>query len=104
MSSCLSIDIRKASTSLDVNISKIGDLLSFDIAELDGIEVRASLYGRYICPIISDYGSHLQVSCGIVCSLSDVFYLVVSPDEPQWITNDTSIIYDVTSNVIWTVE
>lgn len=104
MSSCLSVDIRKASISLDANISKIGDVFSFDVTKLDGIEVSTSLYGRYICSIISDYGSHLQVSCGIVCSLSDVFYLVVSPDEPQWITSDDNIIYDVTSNVIWTVE
>lgn len=104
MSSCLSVDIRKASISLDANISKIGDLLSFDVTKLGGIEAVASLYGSRILPMVSDMGAHLEVSCGIVCSLSDVFYLVVSPDEPQWITSDANVIYDVTSNVIWTVE
>lgn len=83
MSSCLSVDIRKASNS---------------------IEGSVSLSGSCISPMVSEMGVHLKVSCGIVCSLSDVFYLVVSPDEPQWITSDANIIYDVTSNVIWTVE
>ena len=83
MSSCLSVDIRKAS---------------------NGIEGSVSLSGSCISPMVSEMGAHLKVSCGIVCSLSDVFYLIVSPDEPQWITSDANIIYDVTSNVIWTVE
>ena len=83
MSSCLSVDIRKASNS---------------------IEGSVSLSGSCISPMVSEMGAHLKASCGIVCSLSDVFYLIVSPDEPQWITSDANIIYDVTSNVIWTVE
>lgn len=104
MSSCLSAEIRIASKSLTADISTINDVPSVEVANLRNFEAIASLSGSRILPMVSEMGAHLKASCGIICSLSDVFYLVVSPDKPQWITSDTTIIYDVTSNVIWTVE
>lgn len=47
---------------------------------------------------------HLKISCGIVCSVSQVFYLQVSPEEVQWITPEEGIIYTVNSNVNWIIE
>lgn len=104
MSSCLSAEIRIASKSLTADISTINDVPSVEVANLRNFEAMASLSGSRILPMVSEMGAHLKASCGIVCSLSDVFYLVVSPDEPQWITCDKAIIYEVTSNVKWDVE
>lgn len=89
---------------LNVDIFKIGEALSLDIAKLGGVEMTASLYGEYISPIISEIGQHLNVSCGIICSISDIFYLEVSPEDVVWITPDEGIIYNVHSNVNWFIE
>jgi hypothetical protein len=92
------------STRLAADVSTVNDALSVEVTNLRNFDARASLYGPRILPMVSEMGAHLEVSCGIVCSLSDVFYMDVSPDEPQWITCDKAIIYEVASNVKWNVE
>lgn len=47
--------------------------------------------------------NHLKASCGIVCDVSNIHYLHVSPQEVQWITPDEAIIYMVESNINWTI-
>ena len=89
---------------LNVDIRKLGEALALDVTKLGGMSVSASLYGEYLAPIVSEVGTHLNISCGIVCSLSDVFYLNVSPEEVQWITPDMGIVYNVMSNIDWTIE
>ena len=39
-----------------------------------------------------------------VCHAGTLFYLRVSPVEPQWVTPDAPIIYNVESNTTWNVE
>lgn len=61
---------------------------------------------RHDTPInlkVSDVSNHLKVTCGIVCSIGDVHYLRVSPEEVQWITPDTGIIYTVESDTNWSI-
>lgn len=53
---------------------------------------------------VADITERLNVRCGIVCSLADVQYLEVSPQEVQWITPDELIMYTVTSNVDWEIQ
>lgn len=53
---------------------------------------------------VADITERLNVRCGIVCSLADVQYLEVSPQEVQWITPDEIIMYTVTSNVDWEIQ
>lgn len=53
---------------------------------------------------VVDLTQRLSVKCGIVCSLADVQYLEVSPQEVQWITPDELIMYTVTSNVEWEIQ
>lgn len=105
MSQCLSAEIRIASTSLSADVSPVNDALTAEVTNLRSFEARASLFGGgRILPTVSEMGAHLEASCSIVCSLSEVLYMVISPDEPQWITCDKAIIYEVASNVNWTVE
>ena len=61
---------------------------------------------RHDTPIslaVLDVSNHLKVTCGIVCSIGDVHYLRVSPEEVQWITPDTGIIYTVESDTNWSI-
>jgi hypothetical protein len=46
----------------------------------------------------------LNITCGVVCTATEVKYLRVSPEEVQWITTDVGIIYTVTSNIEWKIE
>lgn len=39
-----------------------------------------------------------------VCSVGSLFYLRVTPVEPQWITPDTPLVYQVECNTAWRVE
>lgn len=47
---------------------------------------------------------HLKLTCGIVCTISDAYYLRVSPSEVQWITPEIGVIYQVISNTDWVIE
>ena len=47
-------------------------------------------------------GSIVNVSGSVVCVKPP--YLIVSPNEVQWITNDIGVFYDVQSNTTWIVE
>ena len=90
MSSCLSVDIRKASISLDANISKIGDVLSLDVAKLDGIEVSASLYTPCIKPMVFEMGAHLEVSCSIICDIGVGEFIRFALSVLQWVGDDNA--------------
>lgn len=90
MSSCLSVDIRKASISLDANVSKIGDVLSFDVAKLDGIEVSTSLYAPCIKPMVFEMGTHLDVSCSIICNVGVGEFIRFALSVLQWVGDDNA--------------
>lgn len=79
---------------LNVNVTNIGNNL---IIVLDKINEDLKLN-------ISDiYQKHLTVSYGIVCSIKTENYLQVSPEDVQWITEDSDIIYIVKSNTNWKI-
>lgn len=47
---------------------------------------------------------NINVKCRVVCSLSQLDkFLKVTPENIQWITNDTGVYYDVESNVEWVI-
>lgn len=48
--------------------------------------------------------SSINIKCGIVCSLADVLFIKVSPQEVQWITDNDVIVYNVESNTNWIIE
>jgi hypothetical protein len=52
---------------------------------------------------VNNVTNHLKVTCGIVCSIGDVHYLRVSPEEVQWITPDMDVIYTVESDTSWSI-
>lgn len=101
---------------LTVNISRIGKGIQSKIA-LVGESIKAidSIAGHMLSATVSDVGHHLtseasrvdvglSVKCSVVCTLDQfIEWLDVSPEEVQWITDDTGVFFDVKSNVDWII-
>lgn len=47
--------------------------------------------------------SRLEASGSIVCSIKDIAFVRVNPTEVQWITDYSSVTYEVMSNTDWEV-
>lgn len=45
-----------------------------------------------------------KIKCSIICTLAEAsYYLNVTPEEIQWITEDMGVFYNVDSNVEWII-
>ena len=75
-----------------------------DVAE----HIRASVANASptMAVSISDaVDAHLKVKVSILCTLEEVvYYLKITPEEIQWITDDMGVYFDVNSNVEWIIE
>lgn len=99
--SCLNVAIRKLGESLALMVKRIGGI-AVEIHRCD-ITVEIHRYDKPIVVTAEDVGKHLKIACGIVCSVADLHYLRVSPQEVQWITPDEGIIYNVESDTDWII-
>lgn len=79
----LNVNITNISNDLVILLNKINEDLKLNISDI--------------------YQKHLTVSYGIVCSIKTENYLQVSPEDVQWITEDSDIIYIVKSNMNWKI-
>ena len=79
----LNVNITNISNDLIILLNKINEDLKLNISDI--------------------YQKHLTVSYGIVCSIKTENYLQVSPEDVQWITEDSDIIYIVKSNTNWKI-
>lgn len=103
--SCLSVLVSNIAKDLNVSCNIASEtprvFITNDSSSLSiSCEIVTGVTGISIAHIPSG----LNISFGIVCSLSDVLYLDVSPDDVQWITEDTAIMYNVSSNTSWFIE
>lgn len=69
----------------------------------DGIVVNTYLAMERLAIKAFDAIIHPIMRCTIVCSISDLHYLKVSPEEVQWITPDYGVVYHVESDTNWIV-
>lgn len=69
------------------------------LAEARGVvgAITTSANGYVPIPMARAYGS-------IVCTIEGASYLRVTPAEVQWITDTSSAIYEVSSNIEWHIE
>lgn len=107
MSSCLQVNISVTPPQLKAEVCKVSNSLPLSTIAEVGEHLRVAckdLVSTHLSPVISEIGGHLKVSCGMICSLTDILYLEVLPEEVRWITPDEAIIYEVMANVEWTVE
>lgn len=105
--SCLSVEITLLPRLLSggVTISREPSPPIIQITRRGGIEVKVDRATKRLELSVSDifFNNHPKVSCGIVCGVSDIHYLHVSPEDVQWITPSYGIIYAVESNTSWEV-
>lgn len=52
---------------------------------------------------ITSITNPMKVVCSLICSLNVKGYIEVSPEEIQWLTEDTDITYIVKSNIDWEI-
>jgi hypothetical protein len=103
--SCLSVKINKATENFSVGLDRIagGKIIANAQKATPSLSVVLSLVPRFnvACTLL---GERLKVAAGIICTLSEVKkWLKVSPNEIQWITEDTGVYFDVVSNVEWII-
>jgi hypothetical protein len=98
---------------LQVTISRVGGLevslscsagMETRYSRVDGLETSLARVGG-LTASLTDAGEHLRSRLGIVCRPEPTgWYLEVNPEEVQWITDDMGVVYNVQSNVEWTIE
>ena len=104
--SCLQVEItmlpRVLLGDIITNIIPLSPIIQIGKREGD-IQVLIEELTQGLELSVQDVCNHIKVSCGIFCSVSEVRYLQVSPNEVQWITPDEAIVYMVESNTNWTI-
>lgn len=102
--SCLSVNINIIPSKFEVGTTLLNKL-NVNITNIsNGLIILLNKINEDLKLNISDiYQKHLTVSYGIVCSIKTENYLQVSPEDVQWITEDSDIIYIVKSNMNWEI-
>lgn len=92
------------SSDISGKVSRVGETPTIDISRvLQMVQAKIEIIGNSLLANITDCGERLRARCSVICSLSDVYYLNVSPDEIQWITDDVGVVFEVESNVEWII-
>ena len=102
VSTCLSADIKRVGNGIIASAYKSTPPYELSVKRIDAVLVDVSVVRESLRISAFDSAHHPIVRCGIVCSLTDII-LNVTPDEIQWITDDTGVFFDVESNVEWIV-
>ena len=102
--SCLSVNINIIPSKFEVGTTLLNKL-NVNITNISNdLIILLNKINEDLKLNISDrYQKHLTVSYGIVCSIKTENYLQVSPEDVQWITEDSDIIYIVKSNTNWKI-
>lgn len=103
---CLQADVKLASRQIDANVRNLSPTLLIEVGRLgEGLQADAFRVDVPLFCKVEDMlkECHLKVSCGIVCSVGDINYLRVSPQEVQWITPDMGVVYTVESDTSWSI-
>lgn len=97
------IGILGASPSFEVEASKGVQLACGVFGVSPEIAVAASPGIIMLCELMS---TSPRFEVGILCKAGVERWLEVTPDEPAWLTedNDWSYDYEVSSNLMWTIE
>lgn len=103
---CLEAMVSRIGGWLDATSERIGGGL---VASVESSVEHISALALSVSGLIAEVevmGERLQASCSVVCSVGGdpVYYVRVSPEEVQWITDDMGVFFDVESNTEWIVE
>ena len=91
--SCLNAQVYLLSEGIQTDVKQIDERIQVHVSE---ITERVTLFTK-------DTTKRMQINIGVICSLSNMKYLQVSPEEIQWITPEDDVIYVVQSNTDWDI-
>lgn len=100
MGICISIKVKNCTTPIQVTVSQVCSIGGANV----NFKAIVNRIGEQLKVITERIHSPLSVNVSVVCSLSDFYYMDVSPGDIQWITSDDVIMYTVTSNVDWEIQ
>lgn len=101
---CINVKIPHNHKPIAATATRIGDSITTLIDKVENeLHVDIERIGDQIKAIVDNVTKPIMASVSIVCSLSDFYYMNVSPNEVQWITDDTGVFFDVESNVQWII-
>ena len=102
---CLTASASRATEPIVVQSRGITPMLFVTISSNDGIEVKANSVTPDVLVGINRLGERLNITCGIVCSTNDDFYIKVE-QEAVWLTHGLYSWgeFNVESNVMWIIE
>ena len=104
--SCFDISSTRLDDELDISSDRADRGISVCSLRTDDMLYVNS--DRLDSPILADSGradAPLAIASSLVCRVETDRYLIVTPEEVVWLTEDNgwSAIYDVTSNVTWDI-
>lgn len=104
--SCLIAAVSRIGEELNVKALRIGEGLAASVESGEHLSAFATATCKRMAASAQELGERLQARCSIICSVGGepVYYVRVSPDEVQWITDDMGVFFDVESNTEWIVE
>lgn len=100
---CLTVQIQRVDKT-ECDIALIDKIVS-SITNTCAHAVSTYAYETSLNTEVFDTTAHVRSDYSLICAVIPVGdYLEVSPVEVQWITDDIGVLYNVKSNVEWTIE
>lgn len=101
---CLSGKVTRASDGLQGKARRVGAELMAVVADVtERLRCAVLRMGNGLQGAVLNVTEGLQGRAFIVCSMADLKYLNVSPEEVVWITPEQGVVYHVESNTTWVV-
>lgn len=97
-------ELSNCNSNIDLVLSNLITDINTSIEKISNINTFVELLNPSINAEALRKGIDINVKCRVVCSLSQLDkFLKVTPENIQWITNDTGVYYDIESNVEWII-
>lgn len=100
----INTELSNCNSDIDLVVSNLITDINASIEKISNINTFIRKLNPSINTEILRKSIDINVKCRVVCSLSQLDkFLKVTPENIQWITNDTGVYYDVESNVEWII-
>lgn len=101
---CLSGKVTRVSEGLQGRVRSVGAELMAAVADVtERLRCAVLRVGNGLQCAVLNVTDGLHGRAFLVCTMADLKYLNVSPEEVVWITPEQGVVYHVESNTTWVV-